>query len=71
VVPPELTLLFDCRVATDVDPEKLEAKFDSWCKEAGPGTYIEFKVKSDLIPNTRLDESNPYWLAFKSECDKM
>jgi aminoacylase len=71
VVPPELVLGFDCRVATDVDPEKLAATFDSWCKEAGPGTYIEFTRKDNSIPNTRLDESNPYWLGFKNECAKM
>ncbi|CAB3362934.1 Hypothetical predicted protein [Cloeon dipterum] len=71
VVPPELTVGFDVRLATDVDHEKFEAMIKGWCKEAGPGTTISYEQKNNFVPNTPLDDSNPWWLAFKKACDKL
>jgi len=71
VVPPELTVGFDVRLATDVNHDEFEAMINGWCKEAGPGTYITYEQKNNFVPNTRLDNTNPWWIAFKSACDKM
>ncbi|XP_059487920.1 aminoacylase-1-like [Neocloeon triangulifer] len=71
VVPPELTVGFDVRLATDVNHDEFEAMINGWCKEAGEGTYITYTQKNNFVPNTALDNSNPWWIAFKSACDKM
>ncbi|KAF4524215.1 hypothetical protein B566_EDAN013335 [Ephemera danica] len=71
VVPPELSATFDIRIATDVDLVQFKEMLAQWCLEAGPGTSIEYKREPKFIPNTKLDDSNPFWVAFKAECDKM
>lgn len=43
----------------------------SWCKEAGDDVTIEFEQKNPKIESTKLDESNPYWIAFKKTTDKL
>lgn len=55
----------------DVDFDKLKETFKQWCKEAGPGVWIEFELKQSKIPPTKLDDSNPYWMALKKATDKM
>lgn len=42
-----------------------------WCEEAGGNIDISFDLKFDYIPPTKLDETNIYWVAFKSACDEM
>ncbi|KAF4530315.1 hypothetical protein B566_EDAN018457 [Ephemera danica] len=71
VVPPELSATFDIRIATDVDLVQFKEMLAQWCREAGPGTSIEYRYEPKYIPNTKLDDSNPFWVAFKSECDQM
>ncbi|KAF4517927.1 hypothetical protein B566_EDAN005992 [Ephemera danica] len=71
VVPPELVVGFDCRLATNVNHTDFEKMIEGWCREAGPGTYMEFVQKNNFVPNTRLDNSNPWWQAFKRECDEI
>ncbi|KDR16327.1 aminoacylase-1 [Zootermopsis nevadensis] len=71
VVPPELVVVFDVRLAVTVDHAEFEAMVNRWCTEAGPGTYVEFEQKEPKIQVTKLDSSNPWWLAFKRACDDM
>jgi len=71
VVPPELVVVFDVRLAVTVDHAEFEDMVNKWCSEAGPGTYVEFEQKEPKVPVTKLDSSNPWWLAFRSACDDM
>ncbi|KAF2893524.1 hypothetical protein ILUMI_12649 [Ignelater luminosus] len=71
VIPPEFALAIDCRIALTVDLEIFEATLNEWCKEAGDGVWIEYQQKRPRIPPTKLDESNPYWIAFKKASDNM
>lgn len=71
VVPPELSAGFDVRLALDTDRNDLENIITAWCHEAGDGVRLEvFKTNEQTKP-TKLDDSNPWWLKFKSECNKM
>lgn len=71
VVPPELVVVFDVRLAVTVDHAEFETMVNRWCSEAGPGTYVEFEQKEPKVQVTKLDSSNPWWLAFKRACDDM
>lgn len=71
VIPPEFTLVIDCRIAVTVDLEEFEETINKWCKEAGEGVWIEYQQKESQVPPTKLDESNPYWIAFKKAADDM
>ncbi|XP_055584786.1 aminoacylase-1-like isoform X2 [Uranotaenia lowii] len=66
VVPPELIIGFDIRVAVDVDHTMLENQLQEWCREAGGGIEIHYEEKLPYVPATILDESNHYWQAFKA-----
>jgi aminoacylase len=70
-VPEELSVTFDIRVAVTEYHEQMGAKLQAWCEEAGPGTYYTFRQKEPRVEPTRLDDCNPWWLAFKAECDAL
>lgn len=71
VVPPELIITIDCRIAPTVDNKKWEAQVYQWCKEAGNDVWIEWEQKEPQIPPTKLDNTNPFWLAFKKSADEL
>ncbi|XP_013181584.1 PREDICTED: aminoacylase-1-like [Papilio xuthus] len=71
VVPEKLTVVFDVRLAVTVDHEEFENKVTQWCKEAGDGVTFEFEQKNPNVECTKLDNSNPYWVAFKGVCDEL
>jgi aminoacylase len=64
-------VVFDVRLAVTVDHVEFETMVNRWCSEAGPGTYVEFEQKEPTIQVTKLDSSNPWWIAFKRACDDM
>lgn len=71
VVPSEFSAGFDVRLAIGTDRRAIEDIIIGWCHEAGEGVRLEnFKMNEPTTP-TKLDDSNPWWLKFKSECDKM
>ncbi|XP_026817321.1 aminoacylase-1-like isoform X2 [Rhopalosiphum maidis] len=71
VVPTELSVTFDIRLAIDIDIEKMKETVQEWCRNAGPGVYVKFKDNPIRLKPTKIDNSNPWWIAFKNECDKM
>ncbi|KAL5275999.1 ACY1 family protein [Megaselia abdita] len=71
VVPPLIDVGFDIRIALDLDHAALEEKFVQWCNEAGGGIDIEFTQKDPLVEATKIDETNTYWVAFKSVIDEL
>ncbi|XP_050531858.1 aminoacylase-1-like isoform X2 [Daktulosphaira vitifoliae] len=72
VVPPELCVYFDVRLAIEVNSAKMENTINQWCNEAGDGVTLEFiECKGTQVQPTKLNEENPYWIAFKKQCDTM
>ncbi|XP_066146010.1 aminoacylase-1-like isoform X2 [Euwallacea fornicatus] len=71
VVPPELVIVIDCRLAVTRDNEAWEALVNNWCKEAGEDVWIEWEQKEPQVGATKLDASNPYWVAFKQTMDDL
>ncbi|XP_066992674.2 aminoacylase-1A [Anabrus simplex] len=71
VVPPELVVVFDIRLAPTVDHDEFEHMVQQWCTEAGPGITVEFEQKCSKVEVTQLDHTNPWWLAFKAACDEL
>lgn len=71
VIPEKLTAVFDVRVAVLVDHDEFEQRILGWCKEAGEGVTIEFEQKNPCVECTKIDTSNPYWVAFKAAADEL
>ncbi|XP_043474394.1 aminoacylase-1-like [Leptopilina heterotoma] len=69
VIPSELRVGFDIRIATDVNHEEFEKMIQNWIHEAGEGISYSFEERNPFVENTKLDETNPFWLAFKNVCD--
>uniref|UniRef100_A0A1B6H7Z7 N-acyl-aliphatic-L-amino acid amidohydrolase n=1 Tax=Homalodisca liturata TaxID=320908 RepID=A0A1B6H7Z7_9HEMI len=71
VLPPELKVVFDCRVNMDTDHEE----FDEWlrdvCKEAGEGVTLLQPNKKKKVEPMVLDSGNPWWCVLKGEFEKM
>lgn len=65
VVPPEITMTVDVRMAITIDHEQFEREVRDWCRQAGTDIQIEFIEKLHRVEHTRLDDSNPYWIAFR------
>ncbi|XP_060874447.1 aminoacylase-1B-like isoform X2 [Metopolophium dirhodum] len=71
VVPTELSVTFDIRLAINVDIKKMKETVEEWCRNAGPGVHVQFKDNPIRVRPTKIDNTNPWWIAFKNECDKM
>ncbi|CAG9760516.1 unnamed protein product [Ceutorhynchus assimilis] len=71
VVPPELVITIDCRIAVTVENKQWEKQIKQWCKEAGSDVWIEWEQKEPQVPATKIDNSNPYWVAFKDAADEL
>ncbi|XP_017131340.1 aminoacylase-1-like [Drosophila elegans] len=71
VVPPLLEAVFDIRIAVTVDIAAFEKQIRDWCEEAGGGIELEFEMKNPFVEPTKIDASNPYWVAFKKALDDL
>lgn len=71
VVPPQFVASFDMRIAVDVNLDEFEQQLRKWCDESGDGIEINFIIKDGPVEPTKLDETNPYWVAMKSKMDAM
>ncbi|GAB0091333.1 aminoacylase-1 [Sergentomyia squamirostris] len=71
VVPPDLTIGFDIRLALDMNQETLHENIKTWCQEAGGEIDIIFKQKEPHVPVTSMGQDNIYWQAFKSAIDDL
>ncbi|GLV61318.1 uncharacterized protein CBL_21141, partial [Carabus blaptoides fortunei] len=71
VIPEELYIVFDVRIAITRDIDKFEQMVDQWCHEAGSGVWVTKDKKEPQYGKTALDNSNPYWLAFKASADEL
>ncbi|KOX69073.1 Aminoacylase-1 [Melipona quadrifasciata] len=71
VVPTSLSVIFDIRIDPSVDHIEFENMIKKWCEEAGADVIYSFEQKDPKIKNTKLDNSNPFWLAFKKACEDL
>ncbi|KPI95869.1 Aminoacylase-1 [Papilio xuthus] len=71
IIPEKMTAHFDIRLATSEDLEAFENTIKQWCVEAGAGVSYNFTQKDPYVPPTAVDNSNPYWVAFKAAADKL
>ncbi|XP_014475064.1 PREDICTED: aminoacylase-1-like [Dinoponera quadriceps] len=66
VIPDEIIAEFDIRLQPTYKPDEFEALVKRWCEEAGPGVTYSFVQKNPQIKGTKIDDSNPFWVAFKN-----
>ncbi|KAI5639494.1 peptidase family m20/M25/M40 domain-containing protein [Phthorimaea operculella] len=71
VIPEKFVASFDLRLALSVDLEEFENMIKRWCSEAGDGVTYSFAQKDAYVPATKVDSTNPYWVAFKAAADKI
>ncbi|XP_031350143.1 aminoacylase-1-like [Photinus pyralis] len=71
VIPNELIMTVDSRIAPTRNLEEWQRTLERWCKEAGEGTFIVFDQKHPQVPVTCIDNSNPYWVAFKNVFEQL
>ncbi|XP_055692556.1 aminoacylase-1-like [Lutzomyia longipalpis] len=71
VVPAMLSISYDMRLSIDMDHDAFFAELQQWCTEAGGGIEMEFERKDHKSPATKLNEENPFWVAFKEATDEM
>ncbi|XP_023247640.1 aminoacylase-1-like [Copidosoma floridanum] len=70
VIPNNITAVFDIRLDPEVNHDDFESMLQKWCQEAGKNVHFTFEEKNRFVPSTKLDNSNPYWIAFKKCCDE-
>lgn len=71
VVPPEYKVTSDIRIPLDVDHVEFEKTLRKWCDEISEGIVIEFEQKQPKVPPTKIDKTNPYWVAFEEAINKL
>lgn len=71
VIPDELIMTIDSRIAPTRNLEEWQETLERWCKEAGEGTFIVFDQKHPQVPVTCIENSNPYWVAFKNVFEQL
>lgn len=65
VIPKEFTATFDIRLPPEDDHEKFERELEQWIEESGAEIEVTFEHKDHENPVTVLDDSNPFWIAFR------
>lgn len=71
VIPPEMVITIDCRIPVTVNVNKWEETINQWCREAGSNITIEYEQKQPQVEVTKIDNTNPFWVAFKEATDKL
>lgn len=71
VVPPELRVMFDLRLAIEVNHDDFLEQIKKWCEEAGGNIKIDFEQKDPFVEPTKITPDNIYWTAFKGAIDQM
>jgi len=61
VIPPELSVVFDVRLAVNADHNEFERQLNQWCEEAGGNITISYAIKDPKADMTPADISNPVW----------
>ncbi|XP_066970655.1 aminoacylase-1-like [Macrobrachium rosenbergii] len=71
VIPAELSVGFDVRLAPSISYEEFEAMVKLWCEKAGDDVSYEFVDEAVPQGVTCIEDGkNPWWDAFSSACKK-
>lgn len=71
VIPERIIAIFDCRIAITTDSKAFDELLTRWCKEAGSDVTYKCPIRDPPAPPTRIDNTNPFWVAFKKATDEM
>lgn len=71
VVPAELEVVFDLRIAIDVDLVALDKQFHDWCTEAGEGVEVIYERQDDFVQPTEIGESSPLWSTLEKAMNEL
>ncbi|XP_055301117.1 aminoacylase-1-like isoform X2 [Sitodiplosis mosellana] len=66
VIPAEMSATFDIRISINTDLDEFEKMIHRWCKEAGGNITVTTLEKGEKEKVTPVDDSNPYWIAFRN-----
>ena len=53
----------------NVNNEEFGNMIERWCQEAEEEVYCTFDQKDQFVEYSKVDESNPFWIAFKMVCN--
>ena len=62
--------VMDVRLAPDEDHEAFFKMVQQWLDEAGEGCSLKLIQKNPAFPMTSTKQSDPWWSAFESACNK-
>ncbi|KAG7272975.1 hypothetical protein CRUP_021480 [Coryphaenoides rupestris] len=68
VIPAEMDVSFDLRIAPTVNLQDFEKQIKLWCEEAGEGITYVFAQKHMNQNVTSTEDSDPWWNAFSTTC---
>lgn len=71
VVPDSFKLTYDISVSVHEDQVQFEKWIDDVLKKAGGGCSVRFIRKEGKVQATKVDDSNPFWLALKAAVEKL
>ncbi|CAI7988732.1 Aminoacylase-1 [Geodia barretti] len=70
VVPNKFVVVLDMRFSPHEDHQEILRMVQGWLDEAGEGCTLKFIQESPKYPMTSTDDSDPWWRAFSTTCDK-
>jgi aminoacylase len=70
VVPNKFVVVMDMRFSPHEDHQEILRMVQGWLDEAGEGCTLKFIQESPKYPMTSTDDSDPWWRAFSTTCDK-
>ncbi|OWR41075.1 aminoacylase-1 [Danaus plexippus plexippus] len=65
VIPKNISVVMDIRLATSVNAADVQAMLDSWLSNLGDDSTMEFIRLDERSPATAVDSTNPFWIAMK------
>ncbi|CAH2076578.1 unnamed protein product, partial [Iphiclides podalirius] len=71
IIPNRVNVVIDIRLAVSARVDEVESLIQSWLTPLGSNTELTFIRKLDVSEPTRLDETNPYWVAVKDALQEM
>jgi aminoacylase len=71
VIPSEIKLTVDMRLAPDIDHDEFKSMMRKWCDESGEGIDINYLRDEPKFPVTPTNDSNKFWVAFKQATDEL
>lgn len=71
VIPSEYRMTVDFRLSLQIDHVEFENRLKTWCEESGGGIEMVYEQKQPKIAPTKIDSSNPYYVAFNDAVNEL